>query len=483
MRTLKRLTLLPIVSVATLAASAFLAGIAASAATATPGWSLEPLPVPLVTALDVNNSGTVIGIGLKIVKNGTAVSSLPVLPGATSSSLAAINDAGVIVGTSQVAVSSSTTTSVLTLWTGTAVAQSTPAVATAPGPLDINESGQVVGTLDTGAQPHAFVWSPGQLVDLGTFGGVRSAATSINDLGVIVGTTTDGSSLSHVFVRYPDGSSHVIGLPPGFTSVIQGLVKVNNAGQVIYTATAGPVTQAFIWQASRATAIAPSGCVSGDPIAVYDINSTGQVIGSCSVTTGRPLFVWTPGGTTFLPLPQGQAPPIRSVTAINDVGDIVGNFVSDATPSFVPVAWHQSGLVWGDVYTTPGYWVINGREWNTTCQPYSTTATRCTATIKATQVKPTATGFVAITDWVFNNLTYTDKASSAWSTNPLAVTGTFTSAGRLWSTTCTPNVTSGPRTCRTYIWATVYGRTALPTGGYTYWQRNQWVFNNMVVLS
>ncbi|HEY5186975.1 MAG TPA: hypothetical protein VIM19_19220, partial [Actinomycetes bacterium] len=77
----------------------------------------------------------------------------------------------------------------------------------------------------------------------------------------------------------------------------------------------------------------------------------------------------------------------------------------------------------------------------------------------------------------------TDTASTAWATNPLAVTGTFTSAGHLWSTTCTPNVTDGPRTCRPYIWATVYGRTALTTGGYTFWSRNQWVFNNMVVLS
>ena len=115
MRTLKRLTLLPIGGVATLAASAFLAGTVASAATATPGWSLEPRPSSLVTALDVNNSGTVIGLGLKIVKNGTSVSSLPVLPGATSSSLAAINDAGVIVGTSRVALDASTTQSVLTL--------------------------------------------------------------------------------------------------------------------------------------------------------------------------------------------------------------------------------------------------------------------------------------------------------------------------------------------------------------------------------
>ena len=97
------------------------------------------------------------------------------------------------------------------------------------------------------------------------------------------------------------------------------------------------------------------------------------------------------------------------------------------------------------------------------------------ASIRATVVKRTATGFVAVTGWAFNNLTYLGVAGPAWAINPLARTGTYTSAGRLWSTTCTPNVTAGPRTCRTFVWATVYGRTAVPAGGYTSWQRNQWM--------
>ena len=61
------------------------------------------------------------------------------------------------------------------------------------------------------------------------------------------------------------------------------------------------------------------------------------------------------------------------------------------------------------------------------------------ASIRATVVKRTATGFVAVTGWAFNNLTYLGVAGPAWAINPLARTGTYASAGRLWSTTCTPD--------------------------------------------
>ena len=53
---------------------------------------------------------------------------------------------------------------------------------TETGALDINDSGQVVGSaLTAGGTYHAFLWQDGTMTDLGTFGGSLSAAFAINE--------------------------------------------------------------------------------------------------------------------------------------------------------------------------------------------------------------------------------------------------------------------------------------------------------------
>ena len=102
-----------------------------------------------------------------------------------------------------------------------------------------------------------------------------------------------------------------------------------------------------------------------------------------------------------------------------------------------------------DVYTTPGEHVSGGREWRTSCEPYSRTA-RCTTQIRSGG------------KWVFNNLTYLPSPRAIWAGNPLATPGNHTVAGRRWYTECdTPK--TGRNGCRAYIWD---GR--------------QFVFNNIV---
>ena len=83
---------------------------------------------------------------------------------------------------------------------------------------------------------------------------------------------------------------------------------------------------------------------------------------------------------------------------------------------------------------------------------------------------------------MFNNLTYLGTAGHDWDANPLAHTGTFISAGRHWKVTCSPDVTTGPRTCRAYLWATRATRT-LTSSGYRYGTVTGWVFNDIVLLS
>ena len=135
----------------------------------------------------------------------------------------------------------------------------------------------------------------------------------------------------------------------------------------------------------------------------------------------------------------------------------------------------------GLVYTTAGYHTVATRSWYTSCEAYST-GSRCMAYIWATQIRRTSTGYVASQGWVLNNLTYVDTASAAWDGNPLAHSGTFTSGGRPWKVTCTPDVTTGPRTCTASVWSTRITRT-LTTAGYVYRNVSGWVLNDVVELS
>ncbi|MDO5734946.1 MAG: leucine-rich repeat domain-containing protein [Propionibacteriaceae bacterium] len=131
-----------------------------------------------------------------------------------------------------------------------------------------------------------------------------------------------------------------------------------------------------------------------------------------------------------------------------------------------------------DVYTTPGQHRLNGRDWRTTCEPYSQT-TRCRTEIKATQVTQVNGRFISRTDWFFNNLTYVQSPRSLWENNPLGNTGSWTAHdGRRWSTECDTS-TSGANGCRSYIRASVI--EAYKRGGrWNYRWTTKNVFNNIV---
>ncbi len=134
-----------------------------------------------------------------------------------------------------------------------------------------------------------------------------------------------------------------------------------------------------------------------------------------------------------------------------------------------------------DVYTEEGRHSVNGREWLTKCDPYSSTVERCRTEILATQVTYEDGRYVQTTDWVFNNLTYLPSPRKTWAGNPLGENGSWTSAdGRQWRTECdTP--TTGRNGCRSYIYATTIG--VVSENPRTYGRINQWMFNNIVQFS
>ena len=70
----------------------------------------------------------------------------------------------------------------------------------------INDRGQVVGysTLPNNNIYHAFLYSGGEMTDIGTLGGTHSKANGINDSGQIVGYSTDSAGRQHAFLYNPN---------------------------------------------------------------------------------------------------------------------------------------------------------------------------------------------------------------------------------------------------------------------------------------
>ncbi|RMB57246.1 leucine-rich repeat domain-containing protein [Tessaracoccus antarcticus] len=134
-----------------------------------------------------------------------------------------------------------------------------------------------------------------------------------------------------------------------------------------------------------------------------------------------------------------------------------------------------------NVYTTEGIHNVNGREWKTTCEPYSQTK-RCRTEIKATQISQINGRFVAKTDWAFNNLTYLPSARSLWKTNPLGNPGNWSATdGRRWYTEC-DNATTGNNGCRSYAEAK-FIESYQDNGKWNYRWVTKFVFNNIVMFT
>jgi probable HAF family extracellular repeat protein len=163
------------------------------------------------------------------------------------------------------------------------------------------------------------------VVDLGTLGGNSSSATAINDSGVVVGTSRlPGSEVTHAFL-FSGGEMWDLGTLSGYPN--SGAAAVNSAGEVVGYAWRDESSRAFRSDAAGFREV--PGLEPGSPLtAATGISDAGEVVGSWTGSEpgsrSRAAVVGTDGARGV-----GGASAV-SASGINSAGDVVGAAATDA---------------------------------------------------------------------------------------------------------------------------------------------------------
>ena len=268
------------------------------------------------TVSAINNSGVTVGFVTNIQGNQVPVS----FNGGQANALSGYGQANGVNGTGTV-VGTSFTNNVpsVTEWSN---GQTTNLHIPGYG-VAINSAGQVAGGYETSnLMLHAFEWSGGNFVDLGTLGGTWSSANGINSLGQVVGTSTTHSGAFDAF--FSSGSGMVgLGTLGGANSYGMG---INNAGQVVGSAqTSQGSMNASIWNGGKAKDL---GTLGGSQSYAYGLNDSATVVGSSWMAGNLVMhgFVDTDGVMIDLNqlIPVNSGWTIDAAYGINDSGDIIG---------------------------------------------------------------------------------------------------------------------------------------------------------------
>ena len=193
--------------------------------------------------------------------------------------------------------------------------------------MDINKRGQVAsGVMENGVYfPAIFDARTGQVTTLGTLGGVTAfgfngVATSINDRGQAVGYSYLDDLNRHAFL-FSDGEMTDIGSLGGYS----GALGINNRGDIAGFSSDTTVgsPRAFVYRDGVMIEIDPFGGPNNESIA-RAINNHGQVVGEALTPAGTfNGFIYSDGFVTNVGTLTGG----RNTYAlsINDRGQVVGS--------------------------------------------------------------------------------------------------------------------------------------------------------------
>jgi uncharacterized membrane protein len=258
-----------------------------------------------------------------------------------------VNDDGVIVGYDG--------DHAATFKNGTVTLLSTPENTIRSWASDINNLGQIVGTVTiqsgTGQYQEAILWSPSGdytllgFLDTGTF----SSAEDINNLGQVVGVASPAGGTYTACIWEESAGLRALPVPPGppcppggcgFMKTTSFAYAINDHGMV-----AGNINYpyqpgiAVVWQADGAPVFLPP-LAPGRGAGARDINNAGTVVGNGGVSTDTWLHpvAWINGLPTDLGSMGGYS---ASANEINDEGVIVGS-MTDGAGIQLPYVWANS---------------------------------------------------------------------------------------------------------------------------------------------
>jgi probable HAF family extracellular repeat protein len=243
---------------------------------------------------------------------------LGILAGGDFSSAFAINDSGLVVGTSNTA-----TKVHAFMWT---VASGMRDLGTLAGTdssqaYAVNNQGQIAGS--SGMHAVIFDNSSGSIQDLGTLGGDASEAHAINNVGQVAGMSATADGHTHAFL-WSKGTMQDLGTLASDTE--SRADHINDAGLVVGASSGSGGVRAFFWSPAQGMQ-AITALSGGDYAEAFGVNSQGEVVGVSAGALGARAFLWTAAGglidlNNVVPgLPADVV--LTGAFSINDKGEIV----------------------------------------------------------------------------------------------------------------------------------------------------------------
>jgi probable HAF family extracellular repeat protein len=196
--------------------------------------------------------------------------------------------------------------------------------------FSINDSGQVTGFAQTvDGRCQAFVYLSGTLFNLGTLGGPDSYAYRISDSGLVVGRASNAGGKNRAFVTILNGSMFDISsLDSKLGGSFSVALGINRLGQVIgYFHSAGDHmasrNRVFLYSGDQVTDL---GTFGGEDGIVTAINQSGNLIGTYGTASKadyaeRTAFLYSGGKVINLGTLGGK---VTEATDLNDTAQVVG---------------------------------------------------------------------------------------------------------------------------------------------------------------